>query len=106
MASPKIAPFIAVGATGSEDINAGLELWLGGIPQIHGPITKLTLRIFQISKLPSFFRAMYNKTTHQIKRQRALARCIQIWLIFSTEEERGAWREEETPVVLSRTSTL
>ena len=95
MVSPKIAPFIAVGTTGSEAINAELKLWFRGIFQIHGPILELKLRIFQIAKLSAFVSAMYNKTTHQIKQQRVLARCIKKRRLFSTEEEWRAWCEEQ-----------
>ena len=95
MVSPKIAPFIAVGTTGSEAINAELKLWFRGIFQMHGPILKLKLRIFQVAKLSAFVSAMYKKTTRQIKQQRVLARCIKRRRIFSSEEEWGAWCEEQ-----------
>ena len=93
MVSPNVAPFIAVGTTGSEAINAELKLWFRGIFQMHGPILRLKLRIFQIAKLSAFVSAMYKKTTHQIKQQRVLARCIKRRRIFSTEEEWAAWCE-------------
>ena len=95
MVSPKLAPFIAVGTTGSEAINAEIKQWPRGIFQIHGPIMKLKLRIFQIAKLSAFVSAMYKKTTHQIKQQRVLARCIKKRRIFSTEEEWCAWCEDQ-----------
>ena len=91
MVSPKLAPLIAVGTTGSEAINAEIKQWPRCIFQIHGPIMRLKLRIFQIAKLSAFVSAMYKKTTHQIKQQRVLARCIKKRRIFSTEEEWCAW---------------
>ena len=56
---------------------------------------KLKLRIFLISKLSSFAHAMYKMTTHQMKQQQVLARCIKKWEISSTAEELNGRSEEQ-----------
>ena len=89
--SPKLRPFVAVGATGSEAINAELKLWFRGIFQIHGPILRLKLRISQVAKLKAFVSAMYRKTTHQAKQQIVLLRSTKKWCVFDTTHEWDTW---------------
>ena len=85
--SPKLRPFVDVGNTGSEAINAELKLWFRGVFQIHGPILRLKLRIFQVAKLKAFVSAMYRKTTHQVKQQIVLLRPTKKWGVFDTTDE-------------------
>ena len=89
--SPKLRPFVDVGNTGSEAINAELKLWFRGVFQIHGPILRLKLRIFQVAKLKAFVSAMYRKTTHQVKQQIVLLRPTKKWGVFDTTDEWNTW---------------
>ena len=89
--SPHLAPYIAVGTTGSEAINAELKLWFRGIFQLRGPILKLKLRIFMVAKLVAFASAMYKKTTNQMTHQYVLFRCTKNWGIFKTSGEWDDW---------------
>ena len=89
--SRRLLPYIAVGTTGSEAINAELKTWFRGVFQLHGPILKLKLRIFQVAKLVAFSAAMYKKTTHQMTQQYVLSRCTKESGLFESSEEWEDW---------------
>ena len=86
--------FMAFGATGSDAVNRELKGWFDRIMQLHAPMLRLKLRIFQVSKLMAFCSARYNETTVQERQPVVLRRQLNDWEICDNWSD---WRSEQDP---------
>ena len=99
---PKLSEFMAVGATGSEALNAEIKKRLGGIVLLRAPILKMKLRIFHLAKLNAFCSARFNQTTYQIRQNCVLARNIRKKKICLKRTDWIKWCSEESIHAISR----